>query len=489
MFVLIMPTIESICEDYGFDYYDDSNTREVLEQQGQEAYPIEVNDGETFEIPEGFIGRINQDEQTFYKKVLVDEDMDYYEKEEIQDDLPAGLYQLDQDEINLIMNIQEKLQAWAKETVNCYLEQVKQVGEDIARSFYNQSDLSRVKKCELMIIGINPGCGCRFSEWSLKDKISSDFLYKGNPCFNGMSDEDIIYEMTEKYDKDKRRNGWDLWHKIHKILNYAGKGYLVENLDKFVLSNMVFFGTTHEGQIPKEIDQEKCAEKTLELMDLLKPKVVLLFGDQCKLLFKKVAKITHMEEIVPGYHVFYCFYKNRHIIAIYHTAYYRYYTDYNMKVIGSVIGYALDNSSKRIDKEQLNSYLVNSLDNPLTCYTISRIDKKDIVQQVISSINLEAYEEKNHRYKLSGKYGITITDTKEGYIAIRHIKYDYKGYTSTQDKEVLAIKDMLKGRNYNISVNAWIGTKKFAQFGNNDNDIIEGICKEIKELKEDIYKI
>ena len=51
MFVLMMPTIESICEDYGFDYYDDSNAREVLEQQGQEAYPIEVNDGESFEIP------------------------------------------------------------------------------------------------------------------------------------------------------------------------------------------------------------------------------------------------------------------------------------------------------------------------------------------------------------------------------------------------------------------------------------------------------
>lgn len=483
-----MPTFESICEDFGLDY-NDTNEKELLEQQGLEAYHIEVNDGETFEIPEGFIGRINQDEQTFYKKVLVDEDMDYYEKEEIQDDLPAGLYQLDQDEINLIMNIQEKLQAWAKETVNCYLEQVKQVGEDIARSFYNQSDLSRVKKCELMIIGINPGCGCRFSEWSLKDKISSDFLYKGNPCFNGMSDEDIIYEMTEKYDKDKRRNGWDLWHKIHKILNYAGKGYLVENLDKFVLSNMVFFGTTHEGQIPKEIDQEKCAEKTLELMDLLKPKVVLLLGDQCKLLFKKVAKITHMEEIVPGYHVFYCFYKNRHIIAIYHTAYYRYYTDYNMKVIGSVIGYALDNSSKRIDKEQLNSYLVNSLDNPLTCYTISRIDKKDIVQQVISSINLEAYEEKNHRYKLSGKYGITITDTKEGYIAIRHINYDYKGYVNTKDAEVLNLKEILNKLKYNTSEKAWIGTKAFSLFGNNDNEIIEGVCKEIKELKEAIRKL
>lgn len=108
---------------------------------------------------------------------------------------------------------------------------------------------------------------------------------------------------------------------------------------------------------------------------------------------------------------------------------------------------------------------------------------------MISRINLEAYEEKNHRYKLSGKYGITITDTKEGYIAIRYIKYDYKGYTSTQDKEVLAIKDMLKGRKYNTSEKVWIGTKKFSQFGNNDNDIIEGICKEIKDLKEEIQKI
>lgn len=95
-----MPTIESICEDFGLDYYD-TNEKELLEQQGLEAYHIEVNDGETFEISEGFIGRINQDEQTFYKKVLVDEDMDYYEKEEIQDDLPAGLYQLDKDEITV----------------------------------------------------------------------------------------------------------------------------------------------------------------------------------------------------------------------------------------------------------------------------------------------------------------------------------------------------------------------------------------------------
>ena len=66
MHVMIMPTIESICEDYGLDYYDDSNTRELLEQQGLEAYQIEVNDGESFEIPQGLIGRIDQGEQNYY---------------------------------------------------------------------------------------------------------------------------------------------------------------------------------------------------------------------------------------------------------------------------------------------------------------------------------------------------------------------------------------------------------------------------------------
>ena len=62
MLVLMMPTIESFCEDYGFDYYDDSNTREVLDLQGLEAYQIEVNDGESFEIPQCITGRSEQDE-------------------------------------------------------------------------------------------------------------------------------------------------------------------------------------------------------------------------------------------------------------------------------------------------------------------------------------------------------------------------------------------------------------------------------------------
>lgn len=252
---------------------------------------------------------------------------------------------------------QRKLKEWSVETVKFYLEQVEQVGEGNATAFYNQSDLSRVDKCELMIIGINPGCGGLFSDWGLKDKISSDFLYKGNPCFEGKSDQEIIYIMSDKYDEVKKIYGWDLWHKIHTMLDYSGKGDLMKNPDKFVMTNMVFFGTAEQDQIPEGIDQEKCAEKTLKLIDIIAPKVVLLLGDQCRQLFTKVAKITQMEELVPGYHVFYCFNNNRHIISIYHTAYYGFYTNHNRAVIGKTIGYALDNSSRRIEKQNLESIL------------------------------------------------------------------------------------------------------------------------------------
>lgn len=116
-------------------------------------------------------------------------------------------------------------------------------------------------------------------------------------------------------------------------------------------------------------------------------------------------------------------------------------------------------------------------------------DVRILVEKVISECNLEAYEEKNHRYKLNNQYGITITDKEKGYIAIRHIDYDTKGYDNNQDKEVHKLKEILKGRGYNTSEKVWIGKKLFSQFGNNDNEIIEGICKEIKDLKEEIQKI
>ena len=172
-----------------------------------------------------------------------------------------------------------------------------------------------------------------------------------------MSDKEIISCFYEEYDSQKRKYGWDLMKKIHKMLDYSGKGEIVKQLDKFVLTNMIFFGTLKEGQIPKGINQEECAKQTLRLIDIINPNVILLLGDKCRFLFEKSTEIVHLETLAPNYHVFYSFYKNHHVIAIYHTAYYKFYTNVNMIIIGNIIGYALDNPSQKIDKKQIETFL------------------------------------------------------------------------------------------------------------------------------------
>ena len=67
-----------------------------------------------------------------------------------------------------------------------------------------------------------------------------------------------------------------------------------------------------------------------------------------------------MEELDHDRHVFYC-YNNRHFIATYHTAFYRFFTNENMKAIGNIIGYALDNSSERIDIQKMNSFVAKKM--------------------------------------------------------------------------------------------------------------------------------
>lgn len=92
------------------------------------------------------------------------------------------------------MNIQEKLRAWAEEAYRFYSEKARNLDID----FYTQSDLTLLtddKPVELMVVGINPGCGGHYQ----KDRFSKpedllrgncDFKKEGNPHFlsvNGSS--------------------------------------------------------------------------------------------------------------------------------------------------------------------------------------------------------------------------------------------------------------------------------------------------------------
>lgn len=71
----------------------------------------------------------------------------------------------------------------------------------------------------------------------------------------------------------------------------------------------------------------------------------------------------------------------------------------------------------------------------------------------------------------------------------REVKRLQKFYDLDVIISVLKLKKVLEGRGFNTSERAWIGTKEFSQYDNNDNKIIEAICKEIEEIKEEIRKI
>ena len=354
------------------------------------------------------------------------------------------------------------LEDWSKTTLGYYLGEVERVGEDVATSFYNQSDLSRVKNCELMIIGINPGAGCLFSQWGLKDHAlsNSDFLYRGNPCFQGLSDKEIIYEMSQKYDKDKKRYGWDLWKKIHKMLGYAGKGELLEKLDRFVLTNMIFFGTDKENQIPKGVNKEKCAEQTIELISILQPKVVLLLGNQSRKLFDRVSE-NKLEVLVPN-SMYHCMSGKCHVLAIKHTAYY--YSSIEMELIGKTIGYILDHQDETMNSETIRASSIKE--------EIIRFEQKQ------RTINLQGNESLYYlKQKISAK-GCNILIDHNG-----HLIYEYY-CNNAHNKYIKA--------NGTISIEISYDNKQCSfslmTKGNHPEDLLKKVqetCDELKVFKND----
>lgn len=85
MVIQIRPTEDYIQEDYDLD--EDNDRASFL--SGYDTDEQEIEDGDTFEIPEDCIGEIQDDEDYFYKP---DCDSGYYE--ELVETLDPGKYRL-----------------------------------------------------------------------------------------------------------------------------------------------------------------------------------------------------------------------------------------------------------------------------------------------------------------------------------------------------------------------------------------------------------
>ena len=392
----------------------------------------------------------------------------------------------------------KELQKWADETVNIYKNQPTNLG------FYTQTPLVDIQNPELLILGINPGCG------GGKENMTGEELLKGNPCFAGKNANEIIYALLKKRDPQKRKYGWNLMKKIHEMLFYAGKQELLENLDKFVLSNMIFFGTAKQGQIPKGINQEICAKQTLDLIDKLEPNVVLLLGEQCRFLFEKVANFTPMEMLAPNYHVFYSFYKTHHIIAIYHTSYYRFYTSNNMIIVGNIIGYALDNPSRKINKEELELFLSEKTNtyNPNSKIEGDKLDfeaRLKLFKEKIDSsgadncklayngslLNYEFYTQRHPSGKLidsKDKIAIDLLIDDNDYL----IRVGTRRNDPEKSKEVaMAIDGEFRPGNTILTAHYWHMYKKVAQSISNDEmiQIMNELINKVRSYRDKTYTL
>ncbi len=392
--------------------------------------------------------------------------------------------------------IQKALEEWAEKTVKAYHQIAIRANVNLA--YYTQSDLSLLsEEPELMIVGINPGNPfgkppyteqCNNKNWSYlyNNRYDRNHLLKGNYC----------KEEGKPSSWDNHKN-WSYWAGLKTCLSQTALKKILDDDSKIIVTNASFFSTNKANEISESLLKETIPY-TLDLINRTTPKhLIFLSGQKC---FERLYRLSKSSRLFQFEYKHICgniyigLLNNKFCIGIPHPAY---KTNEELNLIASVIPLLLNDTNyeeievKSICKEcakQIKEY-EERIHNKKKNTKIS--DLKNLIEKVISECNLVAYKEKskekNHRYKLNEIYGITIAE--KGYIAIRHIKYDYKGYEITQNEEVLKLKENLKGRKYNTSEKAWIGTKTFSQFGHNDNDIIEGICKEIKELKEEIQKI
>ena len=385
------------------------------------------------------------------------------------------------------MNIKEKLNDWAKETVEVYKKQSTEIG------FYTQTPLSiflkdNIQKPDLLILGINPGSG-----GGIRRNTGTELL-KGNPCFEGMDSERIIKNMSEEKDNNKNRKGWALWHRVNNMLKFSNNEdhkKILRNLDRFVLSNMIFFGTEKENQIPN-IKREECAKQTIELISILQPKVVLLLGSQSRKLFDRVSE-NKLEVLVPN-SMYHCMSGKSHVLAIKHTAYY--YSSIEMELIGKTIGYILDHSEEIINKECIYASYIKE---DIICFEESqmanqpkrkaKMDSTRIIELIITSPYFQLTQIEKENYSLSKNLMIRITKTGKGYLAIRHKTFNGKiQYPNSKYDFTERYRNILIEKGWNCDTPVWLGTKLIKDYGHKDDEIVTKIVSEINDIVELVNK-
>ena len=159
-----------------------------------------------------------------------------------------------------VMNIQEEIVKWAEK----YVPEFNKLSEKYNTSYYTQSPLNSIDgEVDLMLIGINPQGN--LGEGSSK-KTTEEYL-AGNPCW------------SERFNKEGKIS-WPFNQRTRYFLGYDDFRHdeSIDNDKKTVWTNLSPFESKNgNNDLPREL-MEIGIKSTLELIDVIKPKRIILLG-------------------------------------------------------------------------------------------------------------------------------------------------------------------------------------------------------------------
>lgn len=177
-----------------------------------------------------------------------------------------------------MQDLQKEITAWAEK----YVPQFNKLAKDTDSCFYTQSPLIALNsEVNLMIIGINPGCGGFYS----KDITVDEFL-AGNPSW------------SERFlENGSPHKAWGRFLTgVHTFLGYDRSKHTesIDNDSKTVWTNLTPFSTPRANQLNKNL-LEAGVKSTTELFSIIKPKRIILLGKDAFLRLEQAIEPSLLE--------------------------------------------------------------------------------------------------------------------------------------------------------------------------------------------------
>lgn len=192
--------------------------------------------------------------------------------------------------------LQILLEEWANKTAAAY-DKLAREEDSCNRSFYSQSDLTKLDKSpELLILGINPAdkYNCEYDHpidangykgqiqnenWGIPNGMTGERLLKGNPF-------------------EQNKSKWKIWAPIEKLFNLSGLSYMLEE-GCYAYSNIILYATKEARDIPSKALE--LLPYTFKLIDALSPRYIMCLGkDSDKVVNRFRKNIVDIEYIIPN---------------------------------------------------------------------------------------------------------------------------------------------------------------------------------------------